>query len=109
MLATTFETVMAGGEGQDFLVKMGGSPYRGVVYRGGGGKHCFPLIVYEICSSNALYSACLSFRMFIFILTSFDTCDCYYFGLNLSLMLFVKVFFIKKKCNVVFSLLKMKK
>ena len=31
-----FETVIVGGEGQDFLVKMGGSPYRGVVYRGGG-------------------------------------------------------------------------
>ena len=41
MLATTFETVMAGGEGQDFLVKMGGSPYRGVVYRGGGVSTAF--------------------------------------------------------------------
>ena len=52
--------------------------------------------MYGFCSSNALYSASLSFRMFIFILTPFDTSDCYYFGLNLSLVLLIKVFFYKK-------------
>ena len=50
---------------QDFLVKTEGSPYRGAgVYRKGG-KHCFPLVMYGFRSSNALYSATLSFRMFI--------------------------------------------
>ena len=55
---------------------------------GGGGlykvcKHCFSLIRYGFCKSNALYSASLSFRMFIFLLNPFDTKECYYFGLNL--------------------------
>ena len=36
--------------------------------------------MYGFCSSNALYSTSLSFRMFIFLLTPFDTWDCYYFG-----------------------------
>ena len=40
---------------QDFLVKIGGcSPYSEVVYRKGG-KHCFSLVIYGFCSSNALY------------------------------------------------------
>ena len=64
------------GEGvrKDFLVKM----ERVVVHIGGlsieegGGKHCFSLIIYGFCSSNALYSASLSPRMFIFLLTPFD-------------------------------------
>ena len=43
-------------------------------------KQCFSLILYGLCSSNALYLASLSFRMFIFCLTPFDTYDCYYFG-----------------------------
>ena len=52
---------------QDFLVKIGGcSPYSEVVYRKGG-KHCFSLVIYGFCSSNALYSASLSFRMSIVI------------------------------------------
>ena len=47
---------------------------RGVVYRrGGGDKHCFSLIMYGFCNSNGLYSASLSFRMLIFILTPFNT------------------------------------
>ena len=59
---------------QDFLVKMGGSPYShiGVGWGRGagvacrkGGKHWFSLVMYGFCSSNALYSASLSFRMFI--------------------------------------------
>ena len=69
-----------------------GSPYK----RGGGRgiKHCFSLVMYGFCSSSALYSASFSFKMFIFILTPFDTWDCYYFGLNLSLILLLKVFFV---------------
>ena len=35
-------------------------------------KHYFLLIMYGFCSSNALYSASLLFRMFIFVLTPFD-------------------------------------
>ena len=34
--------------------------------------------------------------MFIFLLTPFDTKDCYHFGLNLGQMLLMKVLFIKK-------------
>ena len=40
-----------------------------VFYIGGlsleGGKYCFLIITCEFCSSNALYSASLSFRIFI--------------------------------------------
>ena len=43
------------------------------------------------------------------ILTPSDTWDCYYFGLNLSLVLLIKVFFIKKHVMLLFSFLKMKK
>ena len=89
---------------KDFLIKMGEG--EGVVHigrlsieGGGGSKHCFLLIRYEFCWSNALYSASLSFRTFIFLLTPFDTLDCYCFGLNLSLVLLIKVLFIKKLCN----------
>ena len=52
---------------QDVLVKMGGNPFRGFVYRMRV-KHCFSLIMYGFCSSNAFYLASLSFRMFITIL-----------------------------------------
>ena len=56
-----------GGGGQDFLVKMEGETHvEEVVYRKGG-KHCFSLVIYGFCSSNALYSASLSFRMSIVI------------------------------------------
>ena len=54
--------------------------------------------MYGFCSSNALYPASLLFRMFIFILSPFDTWDCCYFGLNLSLVLLTK-----KASNVVFQ------
>ena len=40
--------------------------------------------MHGFCGSNVLYSASLSFRMFIFLLTPFDTWDCCYFGSNLS-------------------------
>ena len=46
--------------------------------------------------------------LFLF-LTPFDTGDCYCLGLNLSLVLLIKVFFIKKHVTLFFSLLKMKK
>ena len=52
---------------QDFLVKMGDNPFRGFVYRMRI-KHCFSLIMYGFCSSNAFYLASLSFKMFITIL-----------------------------------------
>ena len=90
-------------KGEDFLVKMGGSPYKGGCLKKGS-KNCFSLIKYGFCSSNALYSESLSFRMFIFILTPFHTWDCYYFVLHLRLVLLIKLFFI----TLVFSLLKMK-
>ena len=45
---------------------MCGSPYRGVVYRKKS-KLCFSLVMYGIGSSNALYPASLSCRMFIII------------------------------------------
>ena len=54
-------------EDQDFLVKMVGGVAHIVglsIYRKGG-KHWFPLVMYSFCSSNALYSASFSFRMFI--------------------------------------------
>ena len=77
-----------------------------------GCKHCFSLIIYGFCSSNALSSASLLFRMIIFIFTPFDVLTpfdtCCYFGLNLSLVLLIKVFFIKRHVPLFFSLLKMK-
>ena len=77
-------------EDQDFLVKMGDSPYRWVVYRRRG-KQCFLLIRYGFCSSNALYSASLSFRMFIF------------FGVLLILEIVTIWDVYKKACNVFYS------
>ena len=71
-------------------------------------KYCFSLILYEFCSSNALYSASLLFGMFIFRLIHFKTWDCYYFGLNISLVLLIKVLFIRKRIYRFCSLLKMK-
>ena len=54
---------------QDFLVKMG-------KWGGGGGregKHSRSLIKYGFCRRNAIYSASLSFSVFVFLLTPFDT------------------------------------
>ena len=45
----------------------------------------------------------------LFLFTYFDTWDCYYFGLNPSLVLLIKVSFIKQHVMLFFSLLKMKK
>ena len=65
--------------------------------------------MYGFCSNDALYSLCVSFRVFIFLLTPFDTWDCYYLGSYLSLVLLMKVLLIKNTCNLFFSLLKKKK
>ena len=51
--------------GSRFSCKNGG--------RGGGAKLCFSFVVYAFCRSNALYAASLLFRMFIFLLTPFNT------------------------------------
>ena len=58
---------------QDFLVKMG--KWGGGEVGGGEreGKHSLSLIKYGFCRSNAIYSASLSFSMFVFLLTPFDT------------------------------------
>ena len=107
-----FWKIVEGGV-QVFIVKMGGSPCRG---RGGSyrreegeGKHCFSLIMCGFCSSNALYSERLSFRVFIFLLTPFDTWNSYYFRLNLSLVFLIRVLFTIKHVTLFSSLLKMKK
>ena len=63
----------------------------------GGSRHCFSLVMYGFSSNNALYTALLSFTMFIFLLTLFD---CYYFESNLSLVLYKSPSY-KKTCNVV--------
>ena len=56
-----------------------------------GTLHCFSLKIYGFCSSNALYPESLpsiSTRMF----DTFDNWDHYYFELNFSLELLIKVF-----------------
>ena len=59
---------------QNFLVKMEGVVFHiGVVYRMGAGKYCFSSVMCRFCSSNALCSAIILFRMFVFILILFDT------------------------------------
>ena len=40
--------------------------------------------MYGFCGNNGLYSATLSFTICIFLLTSFDNWDSYYFEWNLS-------------------------
>ena len=54
---------------------------------------------YGFSSSNALYSASLSFIILLFLLITFDTWD-FYFESNLSLVLLVKVLLIKRACKV---------
>ena len=82
---------------QDFLVKMEGISIEG------GQKHCFLLMMYRFCSNNALYSAVLSFTMFIFLLHLFNTWDCYYFEPNINLMWHIKVLLMKKEYRFVVS------
>ena len=57
---------------EDFLVKIGVMSIEGMG-GGGGGKHCFLLVMYGFCSSNSLYSPSLLFTVFIFLLTPTDT------------------------------------
>ena len=54
-------------------VAWGGGEVRGVQTGATGAKHCFLLRMYGFYSSDALYSASISFRIFIFILNPFDT------------------------------------
>ena len=64
--------------GSRFSCKNRGLSIKG---RGGGsGKQSLSLIMYGFCSSNAPHSARFSFGFFIFLMTPFDTWDCYYFG-----------------------------
>ena len=72
-----FWKIIEGGT-QDFLAKMGGNPY-GKLSIEGAGDCCFSLVMYEFCSSNALYSGIFAFTMFFLLLTSFYTRGCYYF------------------------------
>lgn len=62
----------------------------------GRGKHCFLLIMFGFCGSNAPYSANASFRLFIFLSIPFDTRDFYYFGSSLSLVLLTSLTYILK-------------
>ena len=67
------------------------------------------LMMYRSCSNNALYSAVLSFAMFIFLLTPFETLDCHYFESNVRFVLYLKVLPIKKARDVFCGLLNIKK
>ena len=49
-----------------FLYKYGVAHTGGYLYK--AGTHCFSLVMYGLISSNALYSASLSFRMLIIVL-----------------------------------------
>ena len=61
--------LVKGGEGWE---RGGGSLYRtGVSIE--GMKQCFPLMMYEFYSDNALYSASFSFTVFIFLLPYFES------------------------------------
>ena len=62
-------------------------------------------MIYGFCSSNTLYSASPSFRMLIFLLAPFDTCNCYYFESDFNLVPLIKVSYTKKANNVIFSFL----
>ena len=55
--------------------------------------------MHGFCNNNALYSGSLSFIMFIFLLTLFDTWDYYCFQSNLSLVLLTKRLPTKKHLN----------
>ena len=57
-----------GGERSRFSCKKSRVVHTGETAYRRGGKHCFSLISYGFCQGNALYSASLSFRMFIFLL-----------------------------------------
>ena len=85
---------MVGGGGGGVTIKAG------LPIEGGWVKHCFSLM-YEFYSNNAIYPESISLAIFFSFLTPFDTRDGYYFESNLSLVLLIIVFLIKKTCNVV--------
>ena len=58
---------------------------------------CFSLVMWKFCSNSALVF------MFIFLLTPFETWDCYYFESNVSLVLLIKVLLIKSDMLPLFS------
>ena len=63
-----------------------------------GQKHCFLLMMYWFCDNNALYSAILSFRIFIFLWNLFNTWDfLYYFESNINLVWHIKELLMKKE------------
>ena len=83
-------------EGQYFFVKLGDVCRR-------GGKQCLLLIMYGFCSSTALYSASLLFRLLLFL---------YFFLFRVKSrpgVAFKSVAYKKKHVALFFSLLKMKK
>ena len=53
-----------------------------------------------LCSSNALYSASLSFKLFIFILTTFDTSDLLFWIKSQPGVAFKSIFY--KKAQILF-------
>ena len=83
-----------------------------VVYRRGGGGRSFPWMMYGFCSNNTFNSVSFSSTVFTFLLTPFNTCDCYYFKVNLSLLMYVKKLLTKKHIILLIlfsSLVNMKK
>ena len=54
---------------------MGGVAYKGVVSIEEVSKHCFSLILYGFCRSNALYLASISFRIIIAITVISQECE----------------------------------
>ena len=60
----------------------------------GRDRHCLSLVMlYSLLSKSFMYN--------VYFLTPFDTCDCFYFESNLSLVFFIEVLLIKKAFNVV--------
>ena len=80
------ENVEKGG-GLEFLGKMR-VLHRKIIYK--KGEAALFICKYGFCSKNAFYLASLSFKIFIFRLTLFDTWSWFYFELNLSLALLMK-------------------
>ena len=59
-------------------------------------------MMYEFYSNKALHSASLPFTIFC-PTTPFDTCDCYYFKSNLSLLMYINMLLIKKAFSIVLN------
>ena len=56
-----------------------GISYRGLAYKKRVSKHCFSLIMYGFCSSNAHYLESLSFRIFFWLFDFFNFATWVYF------------------------------